>query len=174
MAEVALPDAKVEEIARKGILRLLYPKHVDAVDDVLQNARVQAVRKAAQFDGRSAYGTWFYRIATRKALEYLRHSRTTKARMFEDTEVYGRDGEIVPLAERLMDESPNPEEACLLSERKRLLWEAMICLPKKRREAVAKLLSGGYDKPLTGTEKTAIHHAKRALKELLTEFGMTA
>lgn len=41
-------------------------------DDATQEALLRVVRNIDQFDGRSAFGTWAYRIATNTALDELR------------------------------------------------------------------------------------------------------
>lgn len=41
-------------------------------DDAAQEAMIRIVRSLDQFDGRSAFGTWAYRIATNAALDELR------------------------------------------------------------------------------------------------------
>ena len=41
-------------------------------DDATQEAMIRVVRNLDKFDGRSAFGTWVYRIATNTALDELR------------------------------------------------------------------------------------------------------
>ena len=41
-------------------------------DDAAQEAMIRVVRSLDRFDGRSAFGTWVYRIATNTALDELR------------------------------------------------------------------------------------------------------
>ena len=41
-------------------------------DDAAQEAMIRVVRNIDRFDGRSAFGTWVYRIATNTALDELR------------------------------------------------------------------------------------------------------
>lgn len=41
-------------------------------DDAAQEAMIRVVRNLDKFDGRSAFGTWVYRIATNTALDELR------------------------------------------------------------------------------------------------------
>jgi RNA polymerase sigma-70 factor (ECF subfamily) len=43
--------------------------------DAAQDALVSAVRAITRFDGRSAFGTWLYRIATNACLDELRRRR---------------------------------------------------------------------------------------------------
>lgn len=44
-------------------------------DDAAQEAMIRVVRNLDRFDGRSAFGTWVYRIATNTAIDELRKRR---------------------------------------------------------------------------------------------------
>lgn len=44
-------------------------------DDATQNAMISIVRSLERFDGRAAFGTWAYRIATNAALDELRRRK---------------------------------------------------------------------------------------------------
>ena len=47
----------------------------DDADDAVQNALINIVRALPGFDGRSAFSTWIYRIATNAALDEVRRIR---------------------------------------------------------------------------------------------------
>ena len=47
----------------------------DDADDAVQNALISIVRALPSFDGRSAFRTWVYRIATNAALDEVRRIR---------------------------------------------------------------------------------------------------
>ena len=54
-------------------------------DDACQEALIKIVRALPKFDGRSAFGTWAYRIATNAALDELRkRKRRPDLRMVDD------------------------------------------------------------------------------------------
>lgn len=82
-------DDALVEAARRGdaaAMDLLLRRHYDRVhavcrriaggtrdaDDAAQEAMIRIVRNLHRFDGRSAFGTWAYRIATNTALDELR------------------------------------------------------------------------------------------------------
>jgi RNA polymerase sigma-70 factor, ECF subfamily len=44
-------------------------------DDAAQEAMIRVIRNIDKFDGRSAFGTWIYRIATNTALDELRRRK---------------------------------------------------------------------------------------------------
>ena len=54
-----------------GVCRRIAGASRDA-DDAAQEAMIRIVRNIDRFDGRSAFGTWAYRIATNTALDELR------------------------------------------------------------------------------------------------------
>ena len=82
-------DADLVAAARRGdaaAMDLLLRRHYDRVhavcrriaggtrdaDDAAQEAMIRVVRNLDRFDGRAAFGTWVYRIATNTALDELR------------------------------------------------------------------------------------------------------
>ena len=57
-----------------ALCRRMLGNEADAVD-AAQDALLSVVRSIARFDGRSAFGTWIYRIATNACLDELRRRR---------------------------------------------------------------------------------------------------
>lgn len=57
-----------------AVCRRLVGNDADALD-ATQDAMVAAVRSLSRFDGRSAFGTWLYRVATNACLDELRRRR---------------------------------------------------------------------------------------------------
>ena len=110
----ALPDgdeARLIEAARRGdghALEQLLTAHYDRVhalcrrmvgdvdaDDATQDALLAAVRGITRFDGRSALGTWLYRIATNTCLDELRRRRRRPMVGYSDDIGQGdRDGTV--------------------------------------------------------------------------------
>ena len=71
-------------------------------DDATQEAMISIVRGIGRFDGRSAFSTWIYRIATNAALDELRRRQRRPALHVVADE--GPDPEVVdPLAERRLE-----------------------------------------------------------------------
>ena len=62
-------------------------------DDATQNAMIAIVRGYESFDGRSAFSTWVYRIATNAALDELRRRRRRPLSLFSN------DGQQVDIAD---------------------------------------------------------------------------
>jgi RNA polymerase sigma-70 factor (ECF subfamily) len=57
-----------------ALCRRMLGNDADAID-ATQDALLSAVRSISRFDGRSAFGTWLYRIATNACLDELRRRR---------------------------------------------------------------------------------------------------
>jgi RNA polymerase sigma-70 factor (ECF subfamily) len=95
MSMSAVPDPDPEELARRAAagdraaLEALLELHADRIhalcrrivadpDDALdatQEAMIAVARGIPRFDGRSAFSTWLYRVATNAALDELRRRR---------------------------------------------------------------------------------------------------
>lgn len=105
-------------------LRIL-GRRADA-DDAAQNALIAIVRGLPTFDGRSAFSTWAYRIATNAALDELRRRRRRPQPRLDPTEATSRTPEPDPRAER----------ALLAFENRELLERALAELPDDFRVAV--------------------------------------
>ena len=105
-------------------LRIL-GRRADA-DDATQNALIAIVRGLTTFDGRSAFSTWAYRIATNAALDELRRRRRRAEPRLDLTEATGRSQEPDRQAER----------ALLAFENRELVERALAGLPDDFRVAV--------------------------------------
>jgi RNA polymerase sigma-70 factor (ECF subfamily) len=112
-------------------------------EDAVQDTLVKAWRGLADFDGRSAIGTWLYRIATTTCLNALR-GRSRRALPVEEgfRSADPRDASGPPLAESvwmepLPDRSLGPEASYELRESVELaLVAAWQHLPAKQRAAL--------------------------------------
>jgi RNA polymerase sigma-70 factor (ECF subfamily) len=80
----------------------------DAVQEVLFNAW----RHIAEFDGRSSFKTWLYRIAVNAALEQMRRNARHES---ADASAQGSDDDVDFLLQRSADE-PGPEQHALGDE----------------------------------------------------------
>lgn len=136
--------------------------------DASQEAFVKAYRALPDFDFRSGFATWLYRIATNTCLDLLRRRNRERCRSVPIEA--GANG-----ADNLRDSSPGPEETWLEQEKVRSLRRAVRELPENYRLVlVLHHYQGlGYRQvaEVTGlSEKTVgtrIHRAKKMLKERL-------
>ncbi len=73
-------------------------------DDATQEAMIRVVRNLDRFDGRSAFTTWIYRIATNTALDELRkRKRRPQLHVVDDDTERGRREVVDDLAHRRVD-----------------------------------------------------------------------
>ena len=94
--------------------------------DALQEAMVQVVRKLDRFDGRSAFGTWAYRLTANVCLDELRRRKRRPS-----PSEFGAD---VPVA-----------DAATASVDKQMVEQALEQLPDDYRAAVVLRDLCGYD-----------------------------
>ncbi|MCS6773014.1 MAG: sigma-70 family RNA polymerase sigma factor [Thermoflexales bacterium] len=136
-------------------------------EDVLQDTFLSAFRNLHTFDGRSALGTWLYRIAHNAALMRLRKRRLLAS--LDDLE----SDDALPL----ISDAKAPDELIAEQETAEALTTAIMALPQSLREVfvlreveerstaeTARLLQISE-----GAVKTRLHRARQALRRLLTD-----
>lgn len=137
-------------------------------EDVMQQAYVNAYLHLDQFAERASFGTWLTRIAVHEALARLRRrarGRETVA-MSEDP-----DRE----ASTLRSKAPDPEQAAVAGELRRLLESAIDALPTRYRAVFVLREVEGLSTSETAeslgireeTAKTRLHRARLMLREQL-------
>jgi RNA polymerase sigma-70 factor (ECF subfamily) len=151
--------------------------HADA-EEILQDVLLTVVRASASFEGRSALGSWIYRIATNAALNRRRGKRLELESPLEDLlPTFEADGHRAGDRTYLLaDWSQNPEEELLSGERRRALERALDRLPDHYRavlvlrdvedlsnEEVAAVLEESV-----ASVKSRLHRARMVLREQLT------
>ena len=132
-------DAAAAEQARSGntdAFRVLVERHSRVVfrlayrmtgnqqdaEDTVQETFLRAYRQLSRFDGRSAFGTWLYRIASNCAIDLLRSRKKREA-----------DG--VDLLERHAAREPSPERLSASGQVAQMLGSAMDQLTDTERVA---------------------------------------
>lgn len=93
-------------------------------DDAAQNALIAIVRGLPSFDGRSAFSTWAYRIATNAALDELRRRRRRPQPRLD----------VDDTADRIPDRSS--ERSFHALEDRQIVVQALAELPEEFRVAV--------------------------------------
>lgn len=104
---------------RTQVYRLCYRftgNHHDA-DDQVQEAFLRAFRGLPNFQGRSRFSTWLYRIAVNTCLNWAS----------------ARKSRSEPLPEQIADPSPGPAERLSYEQQSEALWEAIARLPEKQK-----------------------------------------
>jgi RNA polymerase sigma-70 factor (ECF subfamily) len=132
----------------------------EQAEDLLQDVFLQAHRKLDTFDGRAAVGTWLYRLAVNRYLDY---ARSRSGRMQQKTTSYADD-----LASEPRAQADSPAERIDLER-------AIQQLPDGYREAFVLHDVEGFEHReiarmlgiAEGTSKSQVFKARMKLRELL-------
>tara|TARA_R110002020_G_scaffold26347_14_gene85138 strand:- start:1601 stop:2170 length:570 start_codon:yes stop_codon:yes gene_type:complete len=128
-------------------------------EDVAQDVCVRLAGVIAQFDGRSAFSSWVYRIT----LNMVRDMQRAGKRRGRHADAYA---ELVP------DQQPAEQEDAMAG---RQLWAAVRRLPEQQRDAVllvyAEELSHAAAAEIMGIREATVsfhvHQARKTLRGLL-------
>jgi len=151
-------------------------------EEVVQDVFHTLFRKIETFEGRSALGTWIYRVATNAALLRRRGKRHQVEVKLEDSlptflEDGHRDGDRSHV---LADWSDTPEEELLSRETRAIVSRALDALPDHYRAVLVLRDVEGLSSEETAAAlgdsvasvKSRLHRARMALREVLTRhFG---
>jgi RNA polymerase sigma-70 factor (ECF subfamily) len=185
LAPTALDDAEVIRRVKEGepalyeivmrrynqrlyrVVRSILGNAAD-VEDVVQEAWVQAYRALGQFEGRSSFATWLTKIAVHEALARAR--RSMRLVPLPD----GGDDSGSPLL-ALRSPGPDPEQDAARHELLRLVEEAVEKLPDSFREVFVlrevEQLSQAETAECLGlreeTVKTRLHRARARIESHL-------
>jgi len=147
-------------------------------EEVVQDVFLRLFRKIDAFEGRSALGTWIYRIAVNTALIKRRGKRATLEVLLEDhlptfRDDGHREGDRAML---LADWSDTPEDELLSRETRETVRHMIAGLPDHYRvvlllrdmeelsnEETAEILND-----TVASVKSRLHRARMALREQLT------
>jgi RNA polymerase sigma-70 factor (ECF subfamily) len=145
-------------------------------EEVTQDVFLTVYRKLGAFDGRAAFSTWLYRVATNAALMKLRGRRSEPHLPIEEAgPTFAADGRF---ARPVADWSELPEDQLLSAESRRVLAEAIEALPPDYKAAVVlrdiEGLSNQEVAETVGTTvlavKSRLHRARLALRERLAAY----
>jgi RNA polymerase sigma-70 factor (ECF subfamily) len=154
----------------QAALRVLHSPQ-DA-EDALQDGLLSALRHLKDFEGRSQFSTWLTIIVINAALMRLRKTRGQAATSIDEEPLGGDDR---PIAAKIADPRPNPEELYTQEERFRILEKGLRKLPAMYRSAfevrdIEGMDTGKAAKTLgvtTGTLKSQLHRGRmRIIKEI--------
>ena len=140
--------------------------------DLSQEAFLRAFSRIKQFDGRSTFYTWFYRLVVNLCLDYAR--RKGRVRWQSLDAIVEENPERAELA----DNSSAPEQQAMAGEAKRRAESTLKSMPDKQRTAfllrnhqglpiadIAKVM-----KTTEATVRVYLHRAVAALRQSLLEF----
>lgn len=139
-----------------GLALRMLQNRADA-EDILQEIFLQAYDRLPSFEGRSAFGTWLYRLSVNRCLDHLR-SRGSKEQNRTEPLTPELPGRASPSALRGLE-----------------LERAIGELPPSSRAAFLLHHVAGFDHKevgemmgiAVGTSKSLVHRARTRLKEAL-------
>ncbi len=143
-------------------------------EDVAQEAFVKAYLSLADFENKSSFFTWLYRIVVNLAID---HRRKVARRGNEQSFDHGpqpRDGnEEIPVSDVLADDGPNPEEKMIGKESISALQRSFDSLsPEHRAVVVLREVDGlSYDEiadslgVAKGTVMSRLFYARKKLHD---------
>ncbi|MCM8785165.1 MAG: sigma-70 family RNA polymerase sigma factor [Candidatus Omnitrophica bacterium] len=145
----------------------------DDAADLLQETYIKAYESLPNFEGKSSFYTWLYRIATNFALMKLRKEKYKKISINEIKQASNGNYKL-----EISDWSNNPQIQYRNEELKEILNEAINSLPPKYKtifilhdieglslSEISEILSLSIP-----TIKTRIHRSRLYLREKLSEY----
>jgi RNA polymerase sigma-70 factor (ECF subfamily) len=141
--------------------------------DLSQEAFLRAYTHLSNFDGRSGFYTWFYRILVNICLDYRRRQKRTSAEEFNETV----ENQIEPSHQA--GNPVSPDQQVIAGQLSRKVGEALESLPPKQRTAFILKNHQGLSireiaeimQTAEGTVKVHLYRAVRTLRENLSEFA---
>jgi RNA polymerase sigma-70 factor (ECF subfamily) len=153
-------------------IALDFTHNTEEAKDLSQDAFLRAFSRIKQFDGRSSFYTWFYRLVVNLCLDYTRRKgRVVWERLENETE-----GVVAPAG--LTDTVSGPDQEAMAGETKRRVDLTLEAMPKKQRTAFLLRNHQGLSIPdiakvmktTEGTVRVYLHRAVAALRQSLVEF----
>ena len=149
-----------------------FTRNTETAKDLSQDAFLRAFSNIRQFDGRSSFYTWFYRIVVNLCLD---HARRKGRVVWESLDGLNETPGEQP---QLADTSFQPEQEAIAGEAKRRADKPLETMPKKQRTAFLLRNQQGLSiadiakvmKTTEGTVRVYLHRAVAALRQSLVEF----
>lgn len=144
--------------------------NVHDAEDITQEVFLEVFRHAKDFRGDSKIGTWIYRIAVNRSLNFLRSNRWNKwLNQVDDFISFSDNGKPEPYTS---------EQGLELNEQKQILQKAIDALPQNQRVAFTlnKIEELSYNEIAQVMDishsavESLIHRAKLKLQKLLKNY----
>jgi RNA polymerase sigma-70 factor (ECF subfamily) len=152
-------------------IALDFTRDTEEAKDLSQEAFLRAFSRIKQFDGRSSFYTWFYRLVVNLCLDHTRRKGKVVWERLESE----RDDESE--RKELTDNTSGPDQEAIAGETKRRVDKTLDAMPNKQRTAfilrnheglpiadIAKVM-----KTTEGTVRVYLHRAVAALRQCLVE-----
>ena len=158
---------KHEKIVYNVALRMM--NHSEDAKDISQEVFLKAYRNIKNFDERSMFSTWLYRITTNTCIDEMRKRKGKQSYSLEE-ELENEDGSM---QRQIADEGDTPEESLMRGEEKGEILQALDTLSEEHRAAIIlrdvkglsyEEISEIIELPM-GTVKSRISRARNQLKK---------
>ena len=152
-------------------IALDFTHDTEEAKDLSQEAFLRAFLRIKQFDGRSSFYTWFYRLVVNLCLDHTRRRRKVSWERLDSEREDGVE------RKELTDNSSGPDQVAIAGETKRRVDETLEAMPKKQRTAFILRNHQGMPiadvarvmKTTEGTVRVYLHRAVSALRQCLVE-----
>ena len=143
----------------------------DEANDVASETFIRLYNSLGNFRGDSSFITWLFRIATNVYLDERKRQRARPSQSLDEV----MELEENSITKQLEDRGPQPHELAELSERSRILQQAISSLPDYQRMMIVMYHTEGQsyeqiaealDMPI-GTVKSRLNRARISLRDLL-------
>ncbi len=147
----------------------------EAARDVAQDVFLKVYRDIHNFEGKSKFKTWLYRVSVNAALDEVRKKKPTQS--LDATDVSDDDDEPPVI---ITDRSPGPRDKASQHELRKLMDQAIEQLSEDHRavlvlrewqelsyEEIAETL--GIE---LGTVMSRLHYARKKLGEILSQYQL--
>ena len=147
--------------------------------DAVQESFIKAYRALRKFEGRSAFGTWMYRLTYNQCLDMRRSDKSGRYDEYEEERFLAEETDA-PGAVPLASEIPDPEEVAERGQVREQIAKAVEALPDTLRETLVMREFDGLayseiaklQKIPKGTVMSRLFHARKRLQEVLSEQGI--
>ena len=121
---------KHEKIVYNVALRMM--NHSEDAKDISQEVFLKAYRSLVNFDERSAFSTWLYRITHNTCIDEMRKRKGKQSYSLEE-ELENEEGSM---QRQIADEGDTPEESLLRQEQKSEILQALDTLSEEHKAAI--------------------------------------
>jgi RNA polymerase sigma-70 factor (ECF subfamily) len=152
-------------------------KDPDLAWDVAQEAFVRVHRALPEFEGKSAFSTWLFRIATHLGIDAVRRERTSRKDDLDDV----AEADVADAGEGILSTAlgNDPRENLLRRELAGKIQAALETLPEKHRTIlVLRELEGLSYEELAlrlgihkGTVMSRLFHARKKMQAALRRYA---
>ncbi len=120
---------KYHDAIHNLIYRMIRNK--EEVEDLTQEAFINAFASLPSFNEEFAFSTWLYKIATNNCIDYIRKKKLETFSINKPVEA--KDSEVLF---EVPDTTYQPDKAIIAQQRKELVEEAIESLPEKYRRVI--------------------------------------